>query len=224
MIRMLSTIATILMLCGTVNAQVSVVQNPSPQSSFVEASAKVEVGQSVTWFISPEPTKQVEIDNIVYFNGPPGVYTVNALVFTVKDNKVTTKKFTQKVTIGEPVPPVPVPVPVPSDPFVKAIQDAFTNEIAADKAVNASKLASIYRMAGKNTVNDATITNTGQLFDTMKTASRTLLPDTAIPGVRKVIGARLNSAFGASVTLDSATRAKLATEFNAIADALSSAK
>ena len=65
----------------------------------------------------------------------------------------------------------------------------------------------------------------GNLFDTMKTASLTMLPDTAIPAVRKVIGARLNPQFGAASTpLDATSRAKLVSEFNAIADALSSAK
>ncbi len=230
MIRMLSGIVAVFLLAGNAFAQISVVQNPSPQTSFVEASAKLDAGQSVTWFIVPEPTKQVEIDNIVYFNGPAGTYSVTSLVQTVKDGKVVNKKTNVKVTIGSapPVPPVdPVIPPGPGpviDPFVTAIQVAFTAEAAADKSTSAAKLASIYRMAAKNTVNDATISTMAQLFATMKTASESLLPATSIPGVRKVIGTRLNPVFVNGTTLDAATRAKLVAEFNAVADALSAAK
>lgn len=215
----LSVITTLLLFVGSVQAQVTVSENPSPQSSFVEASAKLEVGQSVTWFIVPEPVKQVEVDNIVYFNGPAGTYHVTALVQTVVNNKVVNKKFKATVVIGSVAPVIPV------DQFAKDIQAAFTSESATDKALNTAKLASLYRMAAKTTVNDASIKTFGNLFDTMKTASVALLPETAIPAVRKVIGARLNPQFGAASTvLDATSRAKLASEFNAIADALTSTK
>lgn len=229
--RVLSVITAFLLTAGSVFGQVSVVENPSPQSSFVEATAKLEVGQSVTWFIVPEPTKQVEIDNTVYFNGPAGTYHITALVQTVKDNKVVNRKFKAVVVIGEPTPPpapAPKPVPVPpapDDQFTRDIQTAFTAESAPDKALNTQKLASLYRVAAKSTVTDASITTYGQLFDTMKVASLQLLPEAAIPAVRKVIGNRINPQFGAAGTrLDDAKRAKLVSEFNAIADALSSAK
>lgn len=225
--HMLSALTALVLLAGSVHGQVSVVQNPSPADSFVEATAKLADGQSVTWFVSPEPTKQVEIDTTVYFNGPAGTYTVTALVLTVKDGKVTSKKYTSKVVIGDPIPPIP-PIPptppTPIDAFNQAIQAAYTVEVGTDKATSTAKLASIYRMAAKNTVTDPTISTTAQLYATMKTASETLLPATAIPGVRKVVGTRLNPVFGTSTTLTTASRTQLAAEFNAIADALSSAK
>lgn len=228
MMRVLSVIASVLLMAGSCYGQVTVVENPSPQSSFVEASAKIEVGQSVTWFVVPEPTKQVEIDNIVYFNGPAGTYHITALVQTVKDNKVVNKKYKAVVVIGTPTPPSPPeppPAPKPVDQFTKDIQTAFTAETAPDKALNTQKLASLYRVSAKSTVTDKSITTYGQLFDTMKIASVAMLPESAIPGVRKVIGARINPQFGAaSKALDDASRTKLVSEFNAIADALSSAK
>lgn len=224
MMKMCFSLMIALVMQGVAFGQVTVVQNPSPQSSFVEASAKLDVGQSVTWFIVPEPTKQTEIDNIVYFNGPVGTYSVTALVQTVVANKVVNKKYNVKVIIGTaptPIPPIPVD---PIDPFAAAIQAAFTAETAADKGTNTAKLASIYRVAAKTTVNDPTVTTAAQLLTTMKTASETMFPATAIPGVRKVIGTRLNPQFATTGTLDATTRAKLVIEFNAIADALSSAK
>lgn len=229
MIRLSVSFLSLLLIASNAFGQITVLQNPSPQSSFVEASAKLETGQSVTWFIVPEPMKQVEIDNTVYFNGPAGTYSVSALVLSVKDGKVVNKKTNIKVVIGSapPIPPVdPIipPDPKPVDVFTTAIQVAFTSEGAADKATSTAKLASIYRMAAKNTVTDPTISTTAQLFATMKTASEALLPPTAIPSVRKVVGSRLNPVFGTSATLDAATRAKLVAEFTAIADALSAAK
>lgn len=212
--------AFIVMLILTIpaaSAEIAVSENPVPANSFAECTIKVETKQSVSWNVYPEPVKVVEIDNTVYFNGPPGTYKVTATVFWIEGDKVRTRKHSQTVTLGKG-PPGPIPVPI--DDFQKAMQDAYDKESSPDKAIHVAKLASLYRTASTNL--DPNIKTYGQLFDVMKTASRTLIPETAIPLVRRVVGDRLNPSFSAaSSPIDVA---KIQKEFKAVADALSGVK
>lgn len=121
-----------------------------------------------------------------------------------------------------PQPPPVVPVVPIVDAFTKAVQDAYALEAAPDKAANAAKLAKLYRTASAATVMDPTVTTYGTLFADMKAASLTLLPEAAIPGVRKVIGNRLN--LFTSKPTDSIDRAKTVNEFLAVATALEGVK
>jgi hypothetical protein len=209
----------------SIAADITVIENPSPQTSFVEASVKLAEGQSVTWVITPEPTKTVEVNETVYFNGPAGKYRVAALVFSVENGKVKTKKYVTSIVIGDPPPPIPPPPIPPSDQFTKDLQTAFAAETEPDKAVSAAKLASLYKVSSEKTVFDPNITTFGQLFDTMLIARRAMVPDGKLPKVHQVYGARLNALFGAAATkLDTATRQKLSTELKAVADSLNTLK
>jgi len=131
---------------------------------------------------------------------------------------------TTVITVRGSVPPTPIPPgpPIPVDDFTKAVQAAFALETAPDRAISVGKLASLYRQAAKVTVNDPALTTYGQLFDVMKKASVSMIPETAIPQVRRVVGTRLNSQFSAAASpLD---RAKIGAEFAAVAEALSAIK
>lgn len=206
-------------------ADINVVENPVPANSFAECSVSIPDGSSVAFIVSPTPTKQVEYDNKLLFNGPAGNYQVTSIVFTIKDGKITNSKTTKTITIGkapQPPPVVPDDPDVPVDAFKAAIQKAFTAEADLDKATSTAKLAALYRNASKTTVNDTQIKTNGALFDTMKVASRSMLSENAIPKVRAEIGKRLNPLSSAAATpID---RSKLAIEFAAIADALEAAK
>ena len=219
MIRKALTFAVLFLAIQSAHAaDIMVVENPVPNNSFAEASVKLPDGQSVTWVITPEPVKVVEIEGTVYFNGPPGEYRVAALIFYIDGMKVKTKKYVTKVTIGTaPIPP-PKP-PEPTDQFTKDLQAAFAAETDLDKAVSAAKLASLYKVSSEKTVFDATITTYGQLFDTMLIARRAMVPDGRLPKVHQVYGARLNALFSAASTkLDLASRQKLSVELKVVAD------
>lgn len=218
--------AAMIVAANTAKAQITVVENPVQANSFAEVSIKVPEKQSVVWDVSPDPVKIVENGETLYFNGPAGRYRVTATLQWIEGDRVRSKRIRQDVVIGRSPQPPPGPGPVdpvnPTDAFSLAIQAAYERETATDKATSVSKLASIYRVAATTTVLDPNITTNGQLFDTMQTASRTMLPATAIPLVRRVVGDRLNPLAGAvSTPID---RTKLAAEFKTIADALSAAK
>lgn len=202
-------------------SDITVAENPVPATSFADVTIKLAPKQSVSWSVYPKPTKMVEDNGTLYFNGPPNVYEVTASVFWIEGDIVKIKKVTQSITLGKPGPTPPPPTPAPSE-FDQAVQTAFDKETSPDKAVHVAKLASLYRVAADSTVKDPLIKTYGQLFDTMKAASLKLLPETAIPHVRRVVGDRLNPlAAAASTPVD---RDKLAAEFKAVADALSKVK
>lgn len=194
---------------ATAQSKLTVIENPVAPTSFAEANVTLADGESAVWFIAPTPTKTVESATSVYFNGPAGDYQVAAVVFSVTGNKVITKKYTTKVTIGSPAPPAPV-TPVGPASF---LQDAFTKD--AD-ATSASKLASVYRMSGPAV--DAA-TSYADLLATMHKAAGLLIPDTAVPTIRTTIKTRLNQSLQG--TFD---KAKAKAEFAAIAQALDSCK
>lgn len=162
------------------------------------------------------------------------------------NGKAISPLFIQKITAGAgaptpppvpvptppvPVPPVPVPVPpvpVPTDPFTKAIQDAWTKESTADKAM-ISNLTGLYSqaiiMADDTTYtlvkaqNDADLAKS--LFDVMHATRLSLVKD-CLPNVRAVITIELNKTLPTVVgaPLDAATRITAKTEFSKIATAL----
>lgn len=121
-----------------------------------------------------------------------------------------------------PQPPPPPPPPPVVDAFQKAVQDAYTADLGPDKARHTAALARVYRAAATSTVVDPTVATYGALFADMKSASLLLLPETVIPGVRKVIGSRLNPTM--SQPASAIDRVKTAAEFLAIATALEGVK
>lgn len=138
----------------------------------------------------------------------PGTYTLVAQVPAGDD--VLSADVVLTIT-GSITPPV-------IDTFLQDVQAAYTRETATDKKVNVGKLASLYRTAATQTVPDPTVKTYGDLFKDMKTASEALIPVTAIPDVRKVVGVRLNKTMNNPAT--AIDRVLAASEFNAVATAL----
>lgn len=158
----------------------------------------------------------------VFQTNTPGRYVV---VFWTKGE---TEGVRTTIIVGDPVPvPVPPgpmpPQPTPTDPFVKSVAAAYASETAPDRLASVQRLASIYRVAAKSTVNLVTVKTNADLVADMHAASRTFpeLADGKIPAVRKAIGARLNTTLPSVAAIDRALAAK---ELNAVADALESIK
>jgi hypothetical protein len=113
---------------------------------------------------------------------------------------------------------------VPTDGLLADLQDAYTADADAVKATSLPLLAALYRQA-EAAVDDPATTTTAELLATLKTASASLLPATALAAERKVISAYLQTALGTtSSTLDAATRAKVKAAFQAVATAIAGVK
>ena len=179
------------------------------------------------------------VDEEREFVGPTWVYRCRVsedcdkcylMVLPVGGDNADVVERILKTVKGPRPPPSPVPdpkpkppdPPVPVDEFAKAIQDAYTAELSPDKAKHVAALASLYRAAAVTTVIDPTVKTYGDLFADLKTASRTLLPESAIPGMRKVVGARLNLTM--SKAADPVNRDQTAAEFVKVAAALGGVK
>jgi hypothetical protein len=126
-----------------------------------------------------------------------------------------------------PVPPGPVPPAPTPDDFSLSVKAAYLIDQSPAKARDAAALASLYRVAATTTVKDATVTTNEALFKDLVAASRILLPEAAIPGVRKVIGARLTGTADKPGPLRNPAspvdRDRAAAEFLAVAAALEGA-
>ena len=134
---------------------------------------------------------------------------------------------TINVDAGEPTPrpgPAPAPTPTPADPFAAAVLGAYTADPSTDKAVNAARLASVYRAAAKTTAQDAGVKTYGDLFADMESAGRAMgvPPPPYLAGVRKAVGDRLGKTLESrSTAIDRGLAAK---ELTAVADALAGCK
>lgn len=94
-------------------------ENPVAAGSFAALSYALDKGDAVQWDVAPEPVKMKEYTDdgaaYLHFNGPPGKYSVTALVVNFDTRKFVKKKLT--VTIGKAPQPPPGPVPpTPPDP------------------------------------------------------------------------------------------------------------
>jgi hypothetical protein len=127
------------------------------------------------------------------------------------------------VLIETPEPPVPPP-PEPADPFRAALQAAWDAATAPDRAAQRDRLASLYRVAGQDTVRQPQLHTAGELFAALRQAAATLLPADALPQVRAAIAAELRAALPSAPDspLDAATRDRCAAAFARVAQALDS--
>ncbi len=135
------------------------------------------------------------------------------------------------VTVGEPPEPGPGPNPNPTpvppdDPLAKALQAAFTLETDAGKKSQCTLLATLYKTAATSTVNDATLKTVGDLYQVMRKAAQSLIPDAALPKVRAAVAAELSAKLpkAASAPLDAATRALAGKTFAKVGAALEGVK
>src|SRR5207248_7165263 len=98
------------------------------------------------------------------------------------------------VLIETPEPPVPPPLPEPVDPFQAALQTAWAGETAADRAAQRDRLASLYRVAGQDTVRQPQLHTVGDLLAALQQAVKIVLPADALPKIRAAIAAELRTA------------------------------
>jgi hypothetical protein len=120
--------------------------------------------------------------------------------------------------------PGPQPPPTPTDPFVAALQTAYTADLGADRAVSLAFLKAAY--VGMAASPPAGLTTNNDLFAWMKRVVQdpsSGLKATQLVGVRNVIAADLTKTFSASPTnpidLD-----KVKTELSKVANALKEIK
>ena len=137
-------------------------------------------------------------------------------------------------TPPEPVPPVPPapvppapPPPAPVDPFVAALQRAYTAEADTQKAARKTNLAALYRQGAKVAL-DPAVTTWGQLFDAMDRAAKSPAVDVAgkLAGMQGVIGAELQKQLSTdrAQPLNTGGRALAEKQFDRVAQALEQVK
>jgi hypothetical protein len=87
-----------------------------------------------------------------------------------------------------PPPPPPPPPPTPVDPLFQGLASTFASDpaSAADKAKYRDVLAGVYNQIGELAFN-AEIQTIGQLYNKLRDATKILLPDNALRGVREVV-------------------------------------
>lgn len=186
--------------------QLKVTEAEVPSNSFAEAIVTLPKDGVATFVVTPTPHKMVELPDRVYFNGDPGNYSITVIVSTLEAGKIVTKKHTDTVKLGK----APQPPPVPD-----AFQTAYDAESDPKKGEYVSKLAALYKTAAETGVMGET---NSDIFNNMMAASRRMLPESAIPKVRAVIGSRLNPVLNPPGA--KADKTKVYAEFAAIGKAL----
>jgi hypothetical protein len=119
------------------------------------------------------------------------------------------------------VPPTPPTPPAPVDPLTASLQTAYNADTDAAKATNIKTLATLCRATAN--LNDATVTNYGQMLTKFHNARASLMPAGSLPSVVKSAGAWLNTQLPTDATAP-IDKAKLATVFNQLGAALEGVK
>jgi hypothetical protein len=117
--------------------------------------------------------------------------------------------------------PNPPPAPPPSDPLFAALKTAYAADAGPQKAAQAVQLTALYRVAAA-TAADPSLATLGDLLAKIRAAAGSLLPATALTGVRAAVGAELAAQLGTNpvAPLDEAARKKAAAQFTRIATLL----
>jgi hypothetical protein len=128
------------------------------------------------------------------------------------------------VVIETPEPPTPPPPPEPVDAFRAALQAAWAGETAADRAAQRDRLASLYRIAGQDTVRLPQLRTVGDLFAALQQAAKVVLPAGSLSRVRAAIAAELRTTLPTNpdAPLDASLRDRCAEQFVRVAKALES--
>lgn len=193
-------------------------------------------GKTIKWVCASQDADCIAIrddgSKAIFASPTAGVYLVfawTALGDVPSDASVCV------ITVGTPPPPNPIPPgptppnptpPNPVDPLTVSLQTAFAAEADPSKVAQVGIYAALFRNAATTTVPDITLKTTGDLKGVLVTARKALLPDTAIPKIRRVVADEMDTVLGTdpNTALDAATRSKCAAEFNHIATALGGLK
>jgi hypothetical protein len=157
---------------------------------------------------------------LLFCTPTPGRYE---LIAWAAAGDVPTDAVGCSVFIETPEPPVPPP-PEPADPFRAALRAAWDAETAPDRAAHRDRLASLYRVAGQDTVRQPQLHTAGELFAALRQAAASLVPADALPTVRAAIAAELRATLPTApdAPLDAATRDRCAEAFARVSQALDS--
>lgn len=95
-----------------------------------------------------------------------------------------------------PTPPTPTPVP-PDDPAAQRLKEAFRKDVdaVADKLANCATLSAFF-VAMSAHVKDPSVKTVGDLLADYRAAIPSVLKPTAIPAIRKQIGAEVAAVIG----------------------------
>jgi hypothetical protein len=129
----------------------------------------------------------------------PGVYRI--VGYCGSASGAVSEPAVCTITIGippPPTPPQPPPTPPPTDPFARAVWDAYQLETAATKASDASAWAGIFRGAIAHVDNPSVKTN-ADLHADLKAALASTRPG-ALPRVKPVITNEITIVFGREPT------------------------
>lgn len=154
---------------------------------------------------------------------PKGTYKVRVVVIRLAENKLSKDSGEVELIIGDgPTPPDPPVPPVPPDELTKALRDAYRADDGQDRAKHLVSLAALYRQAEGLDLRD--FKTAGDLYAVLTKASRSLLPLSALKGVRTVIQARLKEILPttADAELTQDHRANARSLFGRLAKALES--
>ncbi len=194
--------------------------------TFIRVPATTD-GKTVQWYALDPGLNLFPVDLLrdsktaVVTGTVPGSYRL--LAYT-SDASGPTPPAVCTVTVGTPAPPTPPGPPTPTDPFSQAVQAAYTSCPDPAKATRIKDFAALYRQASTTTVNDPTLVDTSALLAVLIKARQALMPDTALPGVRKVVGTELNKTLAKPQALDATTRPLVGKLFAQVATALEGVK
>ncbi len=150
-------------------------------------------GKIVRWYVNdPDNADLIPItsEKSVIFCAPlPGVFRVFCYT-AIAD--VPSEPAVCIVTVGEVVPPIPPP---PEDSLVQGLRSVYTIEADSAKTTRVQLLAALYRQASQSTVNDSSVVTWADLLSVMQKARKNLMPDDAIPGIRRALEMELNKTF-----------------------------
>lgn len=200
---------------------------------FTEIKAETAI-KKVSWRIPPAfQSKQFDGGKVLILNAPPGFtpgeYILTALVAVADDVVQVDCILTVE---GAPLPPQPNPNPNPNPPqpapdavFAAKLQALYTAETAGGKAGHKALLIELYQQCSTIARSDQGKT-LDDLMNQLTTASRALIPATALVGIRQEIAAWLAKTLPVDrkAAMDAVTVAKVASAFDTLAMILQGVK
>ncbi len=199
--------------------------------------AATTTGKTVKWCLPSDDADLIVAESGmwgIFSSTVPGKYKVFA--WTAVADKPSDAAICTVTVEGTPPTPNPNPNPNPDPPIPtpdpplsvlgKSIKDAFDQETEADKTVNKTKIASLYRAAAKQATEQTGLTNWGQLFSAMQASFKALGVNGKLMKVQGVLQSHMKTKFPvkADAALDAKGRELAASVYLEIADALDSFK
>lgn len=123
----------------------------------------------------------------------------------------------------EPPPPATPATPIRADSFTENLQRAYFADPDGQKVKRVRDLIAHYRRLS-SVVNDTSLRSTTDVLVLLQRSQAALMPNDALPFIRKAIGEELDKSLASTKPLDTAARNDLAKTFTRIADVLEKMK